>query len=131
MSTDFDCVIVMPGNADTGGMPYIAEPENIDLWPSAQATRRAHETLIELFSRGYEGVKLQVAKLSDGHTLIDYQLDAETAAGRFAQIVMMLAKSGRAQPPDEAIAVLNRIYRERGLAIPQTQNPGVGAPGSN
>lgn len=113
-----DTVLVMPGSAATGGPPYMAQPTDLDTWPSATATEVAIDTLVEIVKRGYGGVKLETYPLSDGRMVFNRYTSDTTPEGRLAEGVMALASIGKSQPVADSLAILERIYREQNLALP-------------
>jgi len=120
-----DVVLVMPGNAASGGEPFVAKPVDIDAWPSATATEVAIETLIEIVRRGYTGVKLETYTLSDGRMVFNRYTDDTTPEGRMAEGLMALACVGKSIPVAESLAILERLYLEDGLPPPPNKNARV------
>lgn len=119
MTDNFDCVMLMPGNEASNGAPVITKPENLDTWPSEKITQQATEAVCEIINRGYQGIKVEHYPLADGRSVNNFLINEQTPEGRLVSDVMAFARQGRALPTAEVISILERIYREQGLAIPQ------------
>jgi len=117
-----DTVLVMPGIDATNGMPHISKPFNLDDWPSEEATRTAINTIAEIIQRGFAGVQGNVCSMPDGRQVCRFACDVETPEGRMAQGLMAFASVGKSQPVATSLAILERIYREQNLPLPQKQN---------
>jgi hypothetical protein len=116
---------VITGIHPMSGLPYIAEPTDIDQWPSAAANEEAVATLVEIVNRGFSGLKLESYALSDGRMGINYFTDDSTPEGRMAGLLMALASLGKSLPVTESMAILDRIYCEQGLPLPTKKKPGA------
>jgi hypothetical protein len=112
---------MMPGDKYSGGLPYVTTPADIDHWPSAAASALTLDTIIEIINRGYEGVSIQYSSLSGDRTLISVPTDPNTPEGRLTQELLMFAQAGKSQPVATSLSILERIYREQGLQLPQKQ----------
>ncbi len=118
MSPKKHTVLMMPGNELTGGLPYLATPEDMDQWPSAKATEQAVETIAKIIKLGFEGVKLENPELLDGRAAVMFLTNENTPEGLMTLTLLMFARSGVFLPVEESISILERIYREQGLTLP-------------
>ncbi len=121
MNNNLDCVLAMPGNAATGGMPFVAEPEDMDQWPEAAVTENTVATIIEIIKRGYQGVKIECYSLSGGRMVVNYLTNEETPEGVILPALLAFAREGTSLPTAKVISVLERIYREHNLPPPKKQ----------
>jgi hypothetical protein len=117
MSNDQD-VLFMPGDAVTGGLPAFINPENLDAWPSKEATQTALKTITQIIKRGFTGVRFETYPIADDRIIWNLLTNGDTPEGRMAQVVLALAHQGKSLPVDESLAMLERIYLEKGMVVP-------------
>ena len=108
----------MPGTKESGGLPYILEPENADNWPSTSVTEQAIESIVQIIKRGYKGIKAETYPMSGGRLVANFIPIGDTPEGRMTLTLLMFAREGKTLPTDEVISILERIYREQGLDLP-------------
>jgi hypothetical protein len=117
--------ILVIGDANAGHLPYVIEPEDADAWLNPDGETRMGEILIAIFKAGYAGIKIEVlGKTSAGKLLWTLHYNEETPEGRMAAGLYLLAKAGnKLFPVDEAMSILERVYREQGLPLPEKTKP--------
>jgi hypothetical protein len=126
--SDHDSVFMFPGNVATGGMPFTMranELENLDAWPSEQATLAALTDIRTIIDHGFEGIKSDAYQAGDGRNVGTLCFNEETPEGRLCGVLLAFASKGVSLPPGDALAILQRIYREQGLPLPTKNKPGV------
>ena len=116
--------ILVVSDATTGHLPYILEPENADAWQNPDGETRMGEILIAIVKAGYSGIRIEVlCKTSAGKLLWNLHYNAESPEGRMAAGLYALAKAGnKLFPVDEAMSILERVYREQGRPLPTKNN---------
>jgi hypothetical protein len=116
--------ILVVSDATTGHLPYILEPENADAWQNPDGETRMGEILIAIVKAGYSGIRIEVlGKTSAGKLLWNLHYNAESPEGRMAAGLYALAKAGnKLFPVDEAMSILERVYREQGRPLPTKNN---------
>lgn len=126
MKSAYACII--PGSAANGGLPYFAEPEDMDQWPSAAVTEQAHRTIAEIVLRGFMGVHVERYRINAAGQekyLFRYHNDPNTPEGLLAEHILKMASRGKSIPTAMAMSFLVRTYREQGIPLPTKQKPGV------
>ena len=116
--------ILVVSDATTGHLPYILEPENADAWQNPDGETRMGEILIAIVKAGYSGIRIEVlGKTSAGKLIWNLFYNDETPEGRMAAGLYALAKAGsKLLPVDEALSILERVYREQGRPLPTNKN---------
>jgi hypothetical protein len=112
--------ILVMGDARAGHLPYAIEPEDADAWHNPAGETRMGEILVAIVKAGFPGIKIKVlGKTSAGRLLWNLFYNVETPEGRLAQALYAFAKAGnKLFPVDEALSILERVYREQGLPLP-------------
>ena len=114
-------VLLMSGDALTSGLPVVTKPENLDAWPSKEATQIAFETITHIVNRGFNGVRFDTYPIADGQRVFNLLFNEDTPEGRMVQVVLASARQGKSLPVDEWLAILERVYREKGISVPKKQ----------
>ena len=112
--------ILVIGDANAGHLPYVIEPEDADAWQNPDGETRMGEILIAIVKAGYSGIKIEVLDKRPGDKFLwTLHYNIETPEGRMAQGLYAFAKAGnKLIPVDEALSILERVYREQGLPLP-------------
>jgi hypothetical protein len=97
---------------------FFGDTENIDNWPSVEASEQFVDNLIALVDRGYLGVQVKYSARPGGGGLLSLAFDLATPEGRLVQFLWHIASRGRQQPTAEIMSVLERVYREQSLPLP-------------
>ena len=116
--------IIVIGDASAGHLPYMIEPEDADAWLNPDGETRMGEILVAIFKAGYSGIRIEVlGKTSAGKLIWNLFYNDETPEGRMAAGLYALAKAGsKLLPVDEALSILERVYREQGRPLPTKSN---------
>ncbi len=114
-------IILAFGDASAGHLPYVIEPEDADAWQNPEGETRMGEIFMAIFKAGYSGLRIEVlGKMSTGKLLWNFFYNTETPEGRMAEGLYAFAKAGnKLCPVDEALSILERVYREQGLPLPE------------
>jgi hypothetical protein len=117
-------IVLVIANASAGHLPYVIEPKDADAWQHPEGETRMGEIFIATGKAGYRGIKVDVlGKMSTGKLLWNIFYNTETPEGRMAQGLYALAKaSSKLLPVDEALSILERVYREQGLPLPEKKS---------
>jgi len=113
--------ILVIGDFNAGHLPYVIEPEDADAWQNPDGETRMGEILIAIEKACYSGIRIEVlGKTSAGKLLWTLHYNTESPEGRMAAGLYSLAKAGsKLLPVEEAMSILERVYREQGLPPPQ------------
>ena len=116
-----------------GDHPYAIEPEDCDHWSNPDAEIRMVEILVAITDAGYSGIKLKVhGETSDRKLYWSPQHNIETPEGRLAAGIIEMAKAGINLPTvNEALSILERVYLEHGLPLPEKTTPQIRAKGNS
>lgn len=99
-------------------LSFFGEPENVDHWPSLEASEQYVDNLVAIVERGYLGVQVRSAERSGGGILFSLALDVATPEGRLVQFLSRIASKGLQPSTSEIMSILERVYREQGLPLP-------------
>ena len=100
-------------------LPITATPTNADQWPSSAATELFYDNLIAIVKRGYLGVRVKVAQMSDGSFLTMPAHNLSTPEGRMVRHLLESATAGSQPQTDEVMAKLEQEYIGQGLQLPE------------
>lgn len=112
------------GDPNAGHLPRILEPEDSDAWQNPEGETRMAEILNAIVKAGYPGIRIEVhGKTPSGKLFWTLHYNNGTPEGRLAKGLYALARSGnKPLPVEEAMSVLERVYREQGLPLPTDKN---------
>jgi hypothetical protein len=117
-------IFLVVGDANAGHLPYVIESEDADAWQNPDGEARMCEILFAIFEAGYSGIRIGVlGKTSADKLLWSLHYNIESPEGRLAVGLYLLAKAGKKLfPVEEALSILERVYREQGLPLPTNIN---------
>lgn len=120
--------VVVYGNLYKDGIMRFAEPENIDFWPSVEATEKFMKTVVALINMGFEGVRLEHFRVDENNpnagTVINLMYSKETPEGQIVEILEALATSGVALDFDMVLEAIECEYRRLNLELPYDKKEG-------
>lgn len=113
--------ILVIGDVNTGHLPYVCETENTDAWNNPNGAIRLQEILNAIVEAGYTGIRIEVlGKAPSGKYFWTVHRNLESPEGRLAEGLQEFAKCGnKLFSVNEALSILERVYREQGLQMPQ------------
>lgn len=100
------------------GLPVAAKVNDSTAWPSDSATHEAMRTLMEIYNRGYEGLRLAASSLGQNEVLINRSVNLSSPEGQLINFVMGLAEYGHQLPTQQAMVLLGNMYKSADLQPP-------------